>query len=258
LASGAAGSTIDRVSLERVFGGTFAALGANWPVIAATSLALSAIPGAAWGFQYSRIFGWHDHLPFDDARGILILLVTGVLALGVSTLAQGALVQIAAAHREGRRAEFGEALEVGLRALLPMIGRTVLATLATGLAALALLAPAVLLYVVWAVSAPALVIERLGATDALERSQALTRGARWVVLAFQLLLFLMSWGLSLLQGAIAGNAYGQSDSIPALVAGAAVAAFVTAFSAVARTMLYFELRDWKEGPPTDRLAEIFR
>lgn len=248
--------TVD-VSLERVLGGSFAALQANALVACAISFLLSAVPDAAWGFQFGFVAGG-GYGPTGRGSAFLILAVVGILGFAVSTLAQGALIQVAAAHREGRRAGLGEALEVGLRSILPMMGRNILAGVAIGLAAVALLVPAALLYVVWAVSAPALVLERLGVTDSLERSRALTRGARWQVFAVQLLLLVMQWGLALAQNATVATGTGTTDTVLAIAVSAAVTTFVTAFSPIAHAMLYFELRDAKEGPPTDRLAEIFR
>lgn len=244
------------VSLGGILAGTLSALRTNAFAALSVSLVLSAVPGAAWGFQYGWVLAG-GYGPLGRGASILLLMIVGLLAFAVSMLAEGALIHIGAAHRAGRRAPLGDALETGLRAMLPMMGRAILATVAIGLAALALLVPAVLLYVVWAVAAPALVIERLGVTDALERSQALTRGARWRVFGLQLVLLVVAGGLDAVEK-IFVRAAGIDGQTPAAIAPAVVVAtFVTAFSAIARTLLYCELRDWKEGPPTDRLADIF-
>ncbi|MBV9932033.1 MAG: hypothetical protein JO013_13965 [Alphaproteobacteria bacterium] len=245
------------VSIGRAFAGAFAVLAARPLEAFGIALVLSAAPIEATFFEYDRLVGG-GHSGLGRGPSLLVLGFAAILTFAVSTLAQGALVAVAAAHREGRRAGLGEAVEAGIRALLPMIGLIVLSSLAIGFASLALLVPGVLLFVAWAVALPALVLERLGPTDALERSQALTRGARWRVFGFLLVTLAVSSGLSLAQSALGGANDTLAVTAVTLAVGAAVSTAVTAFSTAAHTMLYFELRDWKEGLPADRLAEIFR
>jgi uncharacterized membrane protein len=255
MATWSAQITTQEASVGRAIGQAVAALAAQPLAAFGTAFALSAGPAAAVEYEFYRVVGG-DYGALGRGPAILVLAVAGLLAFGVSQLAQGALVQLAAGHRTGRRVGFGEAVETGLRAMLPMMGRSILATVAIALAAIALLVPAVLLYVVWAVSVPALVLERLGPTDALERSQALTRGARWRVFGFQLLVLALGAILGLAHNALLGESQAEVALVGS-VSAAVIASLITAFSAVAESMLYFELRDWKEGPPADRLAEIF-
>lgn len=243
-------------SLERTFGGTFAALAANPLAAFGITAGLSALPSGAFQYALSRYFAG-EYGVLGRGQALAVLILSGLLALVLWALAQGALVQVAAAHREGRRAGLGEALETGLRALLPMIGRTPLATVATACAALVFVLPAILLYTVWAVSIPALVLEGLSPTDALERSQVLTRGARWRVLAFQLLILGGGWALGLLPFRLAAGA-GAASSALLLCTSTLVGIIVGAVSMIAHAILYLELRDWKEGPPASHLAEVFR
>jgi len=253
----AAPGAVREASIERALGGAFSVLAARPFAAFGIALLLSAAPSEAVLFEYFRLAGG-DYGPLGRSGSYVVLAFAALLVLAVSTVAQGALVRLAASHREARRASLGEALESGCRALLPMVARTVLATVATVVAAVAFLVPAMLLYVVWAVSVPALILERLGPTAALERSQVLTRGARWRVFGFQLVILLGAWMLNLAQNALRAPDESLVGALTVLGVGAAVGSAITAFSAVAHTLLYCELRDWKEGPPVERLAEVFR
>jgi len=255
-AAGAAGA---EVSIERIFARSFAVLRSNALVAFGMTFLLSAIPMAVINYEWARLRE-QDYGPFGAAVGISVALVTGLLLFVAAMAAQGGLVRLAAAHEEGRRAGVGECFEVGLSRALPLLLTALLAALGMGIAALALLVPAVILYLSWSVATAVVVLEKQSPTDALARSQALTRGARWKIFGLHLLLWVPAWLLQLAVGRLILRA--GADNLLLIVTGYGVkvicATVTTTLFALVRTELYFELRSWKEGRPADRLADIFR
>lgn len=255
-AAGAAGA---EVSIERIFARSFAVLRANALVAFGMTFLLSAIPMAVISYESVRLRD-HDYGPFGATVGISVAIVTGLLLLVAAFAAEGGLVRLAAAHEEGRRAGFGECFEAGLSRALPLVLTSFLLGLGVGVAMLALLVPGLILYLSWSVATPVVVLEKQSATDALARSQELTRRARWKILGLQLILWVPAWllqwgGMAPLLRAAAGSFLLSLGGFALQVICATV---TTTLFTVVRTELYFELRTWKEGPPADRLTDIFR
>jgi uncharacterized membrane protein len=118
----------------------------------------------------------------------------------------------------------------------------------------------------WAVAAPALVEENTGVIEAFGRSRYLTRGARWKVFALGLVILVIYWIFSAVVGVILVSIYGvqgfanlaqQGMPLAFLAVSAVISTILTAIVSTIQTSLYIELRDWKDGPATEALTEIF-
>lgn len=127
-------------------------------------------------------------LPYTLGTVLLTLVVMGAVA-------QGAWRRLA-----GEPLRLGELLGAGLRAGPAIFGALLLFWLASIPALFALVFPAILLAVGWAVTVPAIVVERAGPVAALRRSWGLTRGHRWQVLAgFVVVYVALMAGVAVLQ-----------------------------------------------------------
>jgi len=122
----------------------------------------------------------------------------------------------------------------------------------------------VILYLMWSVAAPAVVAERLGVFAALGRSRQLTSGARWKILGIQLIILILYWVLAVVVGIAVGTAAMSSNYADPTHLGAGVVITMvllgTALTVVWGTVqaaLFLELRNWKEGPRAEALAEVF-
>ena len=151
---------------------------------------------------------------------------------------------------------------------MPLLLLGILSALAITLGFVLLIAPGIILYVMWSVAAPALVEERLGPIRAFGRSRDLTRGARWKIFALTLVIFVAYLLFSAAVELIGAMAFGTGDGgVPAditsdlplgYLATTIVAATISsALWGVILTSLYVELRDWKDGPKSEALADIF-
>jgi len=191
-----------------------------------------------------------------------IVLLSLSVYLFLIALVQGALVRATLAYAQGRRASMSDSLRAGLAKALPLIGLLVLMVFAIAFGFVLFVVPAILLYVRWSVASPALVAENLGVFAAFGRSTYLTRGARWQIFVLQVLSVI---AILVVQSIVAGT-FGVNVGAPAGVATPTIAELVatgmigtatTAAWASLQTSLYVELRDWKDGPEADTLADVF-
>jgi hypothetical protein len=254
------------VSIGRIFSRAFGTLGANPVATLGIAFLFGAVPSflliylvASAGEQAVEYLG--------TAATIAVALFSAVTAILLSMITQGALVRATTAYSEGRKASLGESAMAGLSVALPLFLLGLLSALAVALGAVFLIVPGVILYVMWSVAAPALVEERLGPIEAFGRSRYLTRGARWKIFALILVIFviylLFSGAVEVLGAMIyGGNAAlsaGFESGIPlGYLATTVISGTISsAVWGVILTSLYVELRDWKDGPRTEALADIF-
>ena len=171
--------------------------------------------------------------------GLLVLLL--LLALGFVTafIYQGLVVRSVEDLQDGQRDfSIGELF----RSVIPVLGMLILVGIVGGIAIgigfLLLIIPGVILVTIWAVVAPAVVIEGKG-FDAFGRSYQLTRGNFWQVLAVIVVLFIIQFIIQRIFGAIGG---GISDSlVPYAIFTLIGNVIVAPLTALASAVMYFEL-----------------
>lgn len=257
------------ISVGNVFGRSanvikanpLATLGITFALIALPQLLLAQIGLGAAVFQNVRA-------GFYVLAGIYGIVI-GLLWL----IASGALVQATVAHDQGRPADPREMLQVGVARCVPLFAVYVLLTLGVWLGTIFLVVPGIMLAVMWSVALPAIVAERPGVFGAFGRSRALTKGARWHVFGIVLLAGVIYLLVSMAIGVASVAGYG---SLGALVGGGQVrmpvpvqpSFFVQLLQSIVTTVvltwfttvgasLFIELRDSKDGPDADLLADIF-
>ena len=253
------------MSIGRVFSRAFGTIGAQPVLMFGIAFLFGALPGLLVNLavRASRITQATPLSPTSIALSVGV----GVLAIAFSILAQGALVRVTVAYSDGESVAFGDAALAGLRKIVPLFVLVLLMAIAIGFASLLLLVPGMILYVVWSVAAPVLVAENTGIFRALARSAELTKGARWSIFGLQLILLLVLYAIIAVAGIVAIFAVGGVQNLAAAQAAGPgslstilSAAFNTVsitFAAAIQTALYVELRDWKDGPATAALGEIF-
>lgn len=173
-------------------------------------------------------------------------LLALIVSLVATTLFTGMVVELVADIQDGRRdSSVGQLLG----AVTPVLGQLVLVALVTGILEgigfVLLLVPGLILFTIWAVVAPVVVIERPGGLRALGRSRDLVRGNGWQVLGVILLLVIGVFVASLLLEAV-GSAAGTAAG---LVVRVVVGVLAAPISALAAAVLYFELRRREQGAP---------
>lgn len=257
------------ISVGSVFGRSANVIKANPLATLGTCFALIALPQLLLGQIDLGAAVLGNFQQGQYALAGVYGIIVGLLWL----IASGALVQATVAHDEGRPASPREMLQVGVARCLPLFAVYVLLTLGIWAGTVFLVVPGIMLAVMWSVSLPAIVAERPGVFGAFGRSRALTKGARWHVFGILLLAFVIYLLASIAIGVGSVAGYGSLDAITGggqvsmpmpvqpslfvqLLQSIVTTVVLTWFTTVGAS-LFIELRDWKDGPDADRLADIF-
>ena len=255
-----------RVSIGDVLSRTFGTIGSNPLATLGIAFLFGALPSMLVQSLFQSV-RQDAFIQLGTFAAITLGLLSIVVAILLSVITQGALVRATVAYSEGRKASFSESVMAGLRVALPLVLLGLLSSLGIALGLMLLIVPGVILAIMWSVAGPVVVEEQMGPVEALGRSRFLTAGARWKIFGLMLVLFVLYLMLSGAIGLIAvlwyGNpaelANGEYLSMPigALVITGVLQTLTSAFWGVLVSSLYVELRNWKDGPTAETLAEIF-
>ena len=198
-----------------------------------------------------------------SGTGILIGygLVSVIVLIVGSLLSTAAVIWVSCQTLTGRPARFSDGVTRAFRVLPGTLAMTILMGLALLVAFLLLVVPGVMLMLRWIAAIPALVVERAGVLGSLGRSRDLTRGHRWAILGFLLVLGLVVF---IVFAVVAiGGAFAATMLLP--TSGPTVAQIITlasnailsAVNGAAVAALYIELRRSGEGGLSVETAEAF-
>jgi hypothetical protein len=202
------------------------------------------MPAAAVVFVFTGIL---STLLVSASAGLAFLAL--LISLVAITLFTGMVVQLVADVQDGRRdASPGQLL----RSATPVLGQLILVGILAAVGVLIgfilIIVPGLILITIWSVAAPVVVLERPGVVAALGRSRELVRGNGWQVFGVILVLYILVGVL-----AFAIEALAQSAGTGAGIVARVIIGVLTApLSALAASVLYFELRGSTApagGPP---------
>jgi len=167
------------------------------------------------------------------------LVVLGALvSLAVQLLYTGFVVKLVEDARDGRRDhDAGRLLSAAAPALWPLLGAGILYGIAVAIGLALLIVPGLVLITIWAVIAPAIVVEHAGAIEAFGRSRELVRGNAWAVFGVMVIAFLFVPFVVLISGLVTTPA-GQAVSTVATIIAIVV---TTPIPALVSSILFFEL-----------------
>jgi hypothetical protein len=132
--------------------------------------------------------------------------------------------------------------------ILPLIGAGILAGLGIGIGFLLLFVPGLILLTIWAVIAPAIVVERTGVIEAFGRSRELVRGNGWQVFGVIFTVFVITAIVGVILGVIAAAI---SDTAAIRILFNVLASTVTApIGALVAAVIYFRLREIEGAAPS--------
>ena len=181
------------------------------------------------------------------------------LSIAVPVITQAILTRITISQSQGRKASLGESVAAAFNVALPLFGLAIVAGFGVMLGLVVLIVPGLILYVTWAVAAPALVEERQGVSAALSRSAELTDGSRWRVFGISAVLcvtgILATLGVETIFSSPEGTDW-ITDPVYILASGVATTLTSVLWGTV-QTAMYVELRAAKDGPSSSRLEEVF-
>jgi hypothetical protein len=185
-----------------------------------------------------------------SSESFVLNLLSAVVSMVALALFIGFVVSLVADVRDGRR-DFsaGELLSSGWQVVLPLIGFGILFGLGVGIGLVLLIIPGLYLLTIWAVGAPAIVVERVGVIAAFGRSHELVRGHGWTVFGAIIVAALVLWGIGLV-AALVGFAIG--DFLGAFIVSFLFDLLAAPFAALVSSVLFFDLRGAAaaaESPP---------
>jgi hypothetical protein len=207
------------------------------------------LPLAFWLFLIVAIV---DALVGDDLSLFWIGLIVSTL---VGTLYQGMVVGLVGDIQDGRRDwSAGELARSVLPVLGPLIAAGILAAIGIAIGIVLLIVPGLYLLTIWAVIAPAIVIERRDALEAFGRSRALVRDHGWQVFGVVVVGGLIALVTAIVAAQIA-EAIAEGPILRAVLS--ALASTLTApVEGLIAAVLYFRLRELKgEGTAAPTAGE---
>lgn len=177
---------------------------------------------------------------------LVSIVAAAVIVVGTYWL-QGALVFAVQDVRDGR---FDASNDEILSKVKPFLGTLVVAGLLGGLGIavglVLLVVPGLILLTWWALISPVIVLERAGVGEAFGRSRALVRGHAWTVFGVMVI-------TTLLSGIGAGVLSAVLSFLPAFLerwlGGAITGAVIAPWTAIAVTLMYFQLTATDEPEP---------
>jgi MFS family permease len=178
---------------------------------------------------------------------LLLILVSIAVGIVATYWFQGMVVEAVRDMQDGRRDfDLGGLFRSAMPVIAPLVGAGILAGFGIAIGFILLIVPGLILLTIWAVVAPAIVVERKGVFEAFGRSRELVRGNGWQVFGVLVILFIIQFVAGLILGAIAG---GIADNVVGYSVGQLLSSVLVApLSALAAATLYFELRRLKGEP----------
>jgi len=259
-----------KLDIARVLEGTFKVLGRNIVTFGVLALLLSGLPTAIVAFfQISAMRGEDGGFSlasFMTAAYWTAASMGGLASLIFSAILQGTLIYATVQDMNGQRPAIASSLANGLRSFLPLIGVTILFSLAMMFGFVLLLVPGIMIACAWCVAVPALVADRTGVFGAFSRAADLTRGNRWRIFALGTVIVILLLVISSIFNAVTGVSTFGGDPVQALeralsplamVLGVIRSTITSVISATLVAVLYVELRNLKDGGAPGWLSDVF-
>jgi hypothetical protein len=190
----------------------------------------------------------------DPAAAVAWRAVGVLLSFLLSAFTQAVVLHAAFQDMRGRPVGLGESLQTGLARFLPVIGASIVAGFAVGLASLLLFVPGLMVFCMLYVTLPACVVERTGPLASLGRSSELTKGHRWKIFAIFLIFLLLGLVLAGVTGGITAT-FGGLTAVQLVIF--VLEAVLTAAQAIVVVVAYHDLRVVKEGVDIEQIAAVF-
>ncbi|QXC61382.1 hypothetical protein KSP35_00555 [Aquihabitans sp. G128] len=188
----------------------------------------------------------------DAALQLVGTLVAAFASIVASSIATAACFRSISGAYVGDDPSWKESLRFGLSRFWSVLGLTILTGLATALGLIACLVGVLWPLAFFAVAMPALLVEGLGAGEAMGRSRALVRGMGWRTLGVVLLGLVLSFAFQAVVSAplvlvLFADAGPAVQSVLQAATSIVSSIIVTPFSAALTMALYVDLRVRKEG-----------
>jgi hypothetical protein len=169
-----------------------------------------------------------------------------VISIVLTQLYTGTVVELVDDTRDGTLdASVGGLVSKVMPVLGTLIGAAIVSGIAIFCGFIACIIPGIVLLTLWSVTAPAIVVERLGVFEALSRSWNLVKTNFWQTLGVIFIFWVIALVITWIAAAIVRD---TNDLIAAIVIW--IVSFLLApLKALASSILFFELRGAESGAP---------
>jgi hypothetical protein len=221
------------IDIGRVFGEVFSIYGKHAVPLLGVALVVFIVIGIVSALVIAA----------NAVVGLIVAVILGVLGI---TLYTGFLVKLVEDVRDGRRdSTVGELLSAAAPAIPGLIGNGILKAIAVAIGFVLLIVPGLILITIWAVTAPAIVVERRGAIEAFGRSRELVRGNGWTVFAIIAITYVVTRLVSYLFGGIGD---GIGDEAGAVILQTIADVITAPVAGLVGAILFFDLGGGSTAP----------
>ena len=235
----------EKLNFSSILERAFTIWGRNLPGALLLALVVVGLPGMYLQSQ----FPMPGEMP---TNGGALLLGALFAAVGQAILV-GTMLYAVLRHMLGLGpASIGVLYSYGIKISVPGILAGLAVALITGVGLVLFIVPGIIFMLVFYVAVPAAVAEQLPLVAALRRSIRLTEGNRWVLLAFQIIV----WITSLLIGWVVDLIFRPLGI--SLVASVVVASLIAAFTAIIVGLIYHDLRAMKDGATAEDMVSALK
>ncbi|MCH8685938.1 hypothetical protein [Pedomonas mirosovicensis] len=234
----------EKLQFSSIVERSFAILGRNLTGAALLSIVLVGVPSVLLSLQAPMALGQPPENP------LALILWMFVLFMGQNLLA-GTMLYPTFRHLLGLPpAGIGLLLSYGAQLALHALVVAVAMAAIIGLGLFFFILPGVIFSLVFFVTMPVAIVERLPVKEALKRSVFLTEKNRWTLLGYQVIVWIASMLLSFFVGVVF-HFVGLAD-----VATVIVSSLVYAFTAIVTSVVYHDLRRMKEGATAEDMVRV--
>jgi len=222
----------NRVDVGKVIGETFSIYGGHAGPLLGSAVVVFVFVGIIQGL-------------LATTESLVLILLGAVVNVAGTTLYTGVVVKLVDDVRDGKLdATVGELFGSAAGVIGALLVNGILKAIAVVIGLVLFIVPGLILATIWAVTAPAIVVERTGAIDAFGRSRELVRGQGWSVFGVILIAFLITFAIGFVASAI-GAAAGDAGSVILGIIGSVLGAPITALAAA---VMFFDLGGGRPAP----------
>jgi hypothetical protein len=255
-------SLSDKFEIGHVFSETFAVIGRNLPLFLGLSFVIGGVPQILFqSFVFSSFQSSAPGMVSTATSMTSMFSYTPLYWLALvllNALLQAGLSRATIRDLNGERPEAGDIVSTAVSVLLPVMAINLLVTIGASLGMILLIVPGIILWLGWAIAIPVEVQEREGVFESMRRSRYLTRGSRWSLFGFFLILIIAVMFIQILLSMVTGFlSLAGGHLIGIAISTGVTSTLSTLVLSVAIPVCYVELRQVKEGTGVDELAQVF-
>ncbi len=189
------------------------------------------------------------------------IVISTVLQLAIQGITIALLVQMAYDAKLGNPVTPGKYISPAIKAVVPIAVLSLVIGILAGIGFLLLIIPGLIIYAMYSVTTPAIMIEGVG-FGGMSRSAQLTKEYRWPIIGALVLLGICTIIIGMIVGFVVGIIVpifgtGTVGIAIGILLFAALNAFIYGLSGIGSALIYARLREIKEGIGIDKLAAVF-